>query len=209
MTFASKWEQLYADHLTRRQADGEIVSFSHEPITFKLAHRCTYTPDFLVVLPSGAVEIHEVKGFAREDAIVKFKVAAHANPWASFVMIRKKGKSNEWQEIMRFPAEIKPSDGTVPITAALAPKPKLIAVPQPPARMSYSTMMSMPDYAKILKMAAGDFISMRVKMKKSPSEMSALAGLPRANSWERLETGAQKLYYQRHVEALIRIMEKK
>lgn len=207
MTFASKWEQLYSDHLARLQADGVIASYAYEPITFKLAHRCTYTPDFLVVLPSGAVEIHEVKGFLREDAAVKFKVAAHSNPWATFVMIRKKGKTgNEWEEIMRFPSGIKPSDGTVPITAALAPKPRLIAVPKPPARMSYNAMMSMPDYAKVLKMTAGDFISMRTKMKKSPSEMSTLVGLPHSNSWEKLETGAQKLYHQRHVEAILRLL---
>ena len=206
MSFASKWEQLYSDHLARLQADGVIASYAYEPITFKLAHRCTYTPDFLVVMPSGSVEIHEVKGFLREDAAVKFKVAAHANPWCTFVMIKKKGKTGDaWQEMMRFPACIKPSDSTIPITEALAPKPKLVAVPKSPARMSYATMMANPEYAKVLKMAAGDFISMRKKQGKSPVEMSNLVGLPHPNSWEKLESGAQKLYHQRHVEAIMRL----
>ena len=206
MSFASKWEQLYSDHLARLQADGVIASYAYEPITFKLAHRCTYTPDFLVVLPSGAVEIHEVKGYLREDAAIKFKVAAQNNPWATFVMIKKKGKTgHEWQEMMRFPACIKPSDSTIPITEALAHKPKLVAVPKTPARMSYSAMMAKPDYEKILKMAAGDFISLRKKLGKSPVEMSNLVGLPHSNSWAKLESGAQKLYHQRHVEAIMRL----
>lgn len=206
MSFASKWEQLYSDHLARLQSDGVIASYAYEPITFKLAHRCTYTPDFLVVLPSGSVEIHEVKGFLREDAAVKFKVAAHANPWATFVMIKKKGKTgHEWQEMMRFPAQVNVPDSTVPITESLAPKPKLLAVPKTPARMSYSAMMARPEYVKIMKMAPGDFVNLREKLGKSKVEMSSLVGLPHANSWEKLESGAQKLYHQRHVEAIMRL----
>ena len=206
MSFASKWEQLYSDHLARLQSDGVIASYAYEPITFKLAHRCTYTPDFLVVLPSGSVEIHEVKGYLREDAAIKFKVAAQNNPWATFVMIKKKGKTgHEWQEIMRFPAQVNVPDSTVPITEALALKPKLVAVPKTPARMSYSAMMAKPDYAKIMKMAPGDFVNLREKLGKSPVEMSNLVGLPHPNSWAKLESGAQKLYHQRHIEAIMRI----
>lgn len=65
---------------------GAIMSYWREPIKLRLAGRTWYTPDWLVSLPTGehgippAPEIVEVKGFMRDDAAVKLKVAANLYP---------------------------------------------------------------------------------------------------------------------------------
>ena len=101
MKFASKWEEQYRNMLELKYRAGEILAYAYESITFRLAPKTTYTPDFLVVLPDGKVQIHEVKGFAREDAIIKFKVAAQQNPWFEFIMV-KKSKTEGWVEMLHF-----------------------------------------------------------------------------------------------------------
>ena len=93
-TGMNKLEQDYALYLEGERAAGNIVGWVFEGMTFKLAYRTTYTPDFLVVTKDG-FEIHETKGFLRDDANVKFKVAAEKFPWFRFKMVfRKKG---EWE----------------------------------------------------------------------------------------------------------------
>jgi hypothetical protein len=72
-----------------------------QAVTLKLAHDTRYTPDFMVV-HAGAVEFHEVKGFMREDAHVKIKVAARLFPWARFIVVRKTGATGWTRE------EVKP-----------------------------------------------------------------------------------------------------
>jgi hypothetical protein len=69
-------------------------------VTLKLADDCRYTPDFVTY---GGTYVHfwEVKGYWRDDARVKIKVAARLFPWAKFTAVQRiKG---EW----RF-EEIKP-----------------------------------------------------------------------------------------------------
>ncbi len=74
-------ERRYADHLNLRLAAGELDRWDYEPVTLKLAPRTTYTPDFRVILPDGTEEYHETKGFMRDDAHVKLKVAATQHPY--------------------------------------------------------------------------------------------------------------------------------
>lgn len=74
-------ERRYADHLNLRLAAGELDRWDYEPVTLKLAPRTTYTPDFRVILPDGTEEYHETKGFMRDDAHVKLKVAAAQHPY--------------------------------------------------------------------------------------------------------------------------------
>jgi hypothetical protein len=45
-------------------------------ISLKLGDDCRYNPDFLVINTDGQLQAHEVKGFMREDALVKLKTAA-------------------------------------------------------------------------------------------------------------------------------------
>ena len=61
-------------------------------VTLKLANDTRYTPDFFVIgSQSGQVVAKEVKGFFRDDAKVKIKVAARMFPWISFELVRKDG----------------------------------------------------------------------------------------------------------------------
>ena len=77
----NRLEARYAELLDARQAAGEVAEWHFEALTLKLARDTRYTPDFMVVLPDGTVELHEVKGFMREDAHVKLKVCALAFPF--------------------------------------------------------------------------------------------------------------------------------
>jgi hypothetical protein len=75
----NKTEARYSAHLAMRP---DIVWHSFEGMKFRLADKTWYTPDFTVMLASGVIELHEVKGFWRDDARVKIKVAASPTPAA-------------------------------------------------------------------------------------------------------------------------------
>lgn len=66
-----------------------------QSITLKLADDCRYTPDFWAVIVQGTFTFYEVKGFWRDDARVKIKVAARTFPWAEFVAVQRIKK--EWK----------------------------------------------------------------------------------------------------------------
>jgi len=87
----NKTEQSYEAHLKRRQLAGEILEFKFEAVKLRLADKTFYTPDFLVVLPDGLMELHEVKGFWEDDARVKIKVAATTFWMFSFFGVQKSG----------------------------------------------------------------------------------------------------------------------
>lgn len=83
------------DWLAPMRAAGAIAQYDFEAIRLRLAPRTTYTPDFAVWLPDGRLELHEIKGgFAREDAMVKLKVAARLYPAVRFVLAR--WRRGEW-----------------------------------------------------------------------------------------------------------------
>ena len=71
----NKLEARYSELLSARKHAGEIVAWSYEAIKFKLADNTFYTPDFMVTFDDH-IEIHETKGFRREDAMIKIKVCA-------------------------------------------------------------------------------------------------------------------------------------
>lgn len=89
-------EARYAEILERKRLAGEIKRYEFEKIKFNLADKTTYTPDFYVVFP-GHIEFHEVKGFLREDANVKFKIAAEMFPEFRWVMVRWRNKKTGWE----------------------------------------------------------------------------------------------------------------
>ncbi len=78
----NKLEAKYAQHLEIRKHGGHILWYSYEAIKFKLADKTYYTPDFIVMTSTGALEAHEVKGFWEDDARVKIKCAAAKFPFA-------------------------------------------------------------------------------------------------------------------------------
>ena len=206
MKFASKWEEQYRNMLELKYRACEILAYEYESITFRLAPKTTYTPDFLVVLPDGKVQIHEVKGFAREDAIVKFKVAAQQNPWFEFIMV-KKSKTEGWVEMLHF-------NSTYPQTEIISvndhhPQKKDSKQKQVIAKkkLTYAEMLKKPDYAVVMKMKPEELKKLRLKLGESILGMAMRVGLPTKEDWERLENGSHKLYYQRHIEAIMRMMK--
>jgi len=90
-------EKRYAAVLDARLLAGEIAWYVFESITLKLADDTRYTPDFAVMLSDGSFEFHEVKGFALEDSVVKWKVAGERFPFVfRMIWVRKKADGGGW-----------------------------------------------------------------------------------------------------------------
>lgn len=82
-------ERDYAAILESRRQSGEIAMWMYDAISLRLARSTFYHPDFLVMLPDGTLQIHETKGFMRDDAAVKLKTAAAIFPFLSFFLVTK------------------------------------------------------------------------------------------------------------------------
>lgn len=76
----NKLEAKYSEYLDQCQLAGMISLWRYESEKLRLADKTWYLPDFKVILPDGLIEFHEVKGFWRDDARVKIKVAAEQFP---------------------------------------------------------------------------------------------------------------------------------
>lgn len=77
----NKTEAEWCRGLEARKLAGEVAWFGYEAIKVRLADSTFYTPDFLVMLANGELELHEVKGaFVMDDARLKFKVVAEHFP---------------------------------------------------------------------------------------------------------------------------------
>ena len=88
----NKTETKFSIYLDQLKAMGEIREWRFEPFKFILSHSVkgkrratTYTPDFLTV--GKEFTLYEVKGFMRDDAAVKIKVAAEMFPWFDWVLV--------------------------------------------------------------------------------------------------------------------------
>lgn len=95
--YKSKLEAQYAQYLDALKYGKELRTWVYEPLKFRLADRCWYTPDFLVVQNDGALELHEVKGWMREDANVKLKVVARLFPWFTFKLVTRSRHLYIWR----------------------------------------------------------------------------------------------------------------
>jgi len=60
-----------------------------QSVTLKLAFDCRLTPDFSYIDENGRMTLEDVKGFQREDALIKMKVAARLFPFFRFVIVKK------------------------------------------------------------------------------------------------------------------------
>jgi hypothetical protein len=88
----NRTETAYAGLLEARRLAGDVLWYEFEGMTLRLARRTHYRPDFPVLTPTG-LQFHEVKGFMRDDAWLKLKMAARAFPFQFIVVRRTKG---EW-----------------------------------------------------------------------------------------------------------------
>jgi hypothetical protein len=91
----NKLERAFLGHL-RAICEGSGAQIYPQSITLKLANGCRFTVDFVAAagrLPEMSMcKAYEVKGFMRDDAAVKLKVAASLYPWIAFHLVtRKKG----------------------------------------------------------------------------------------------------------------------
>lgn len=91
----NKLEARYAQQLEARKIAGEILWYKYEAVKLRLADNTFYTPDFAVMLANGELEMHETKGFMRDDAAVKIKVAAALYPFR-FVLCCHRNKTEGW-----------------------------------------------------------------------------------------------------------------
>lgn len=89
----NKTEAAYEAMLTMLQHAGEVAWFKFEGIKLRLADNTFYTPDFAVMLASGQMELHEVKGFWQDDARAKIKIAAELYPFR-FLAAKPKAKKD-------------------------------------------------------------------------------------------------------------------
>ncbi len=91
-TSMNQTERKYALYLTTLQRSGQILRWDFEAEKLRLAEKTFYSPDFRVIMPDGTIQFHEVKGFWRDDARVKIKVAAYSHPYKFIaVSATKKG----------------------------------------------------------------------------------------------------------------------
>jgi hypothetical protein len=92
----NRTEAEYASVLESRKLAGEIVGWRYEAYKLRLADNTHYTPDFVVQLTTGEIELHETKActaagkfLCQDDAKVKIKVAAEQYPEFRFIMCGK------------------------------------------------------------------------------------------------------------------------
>jgi hypothetical protein len=90
----NKLESRFACQLEAWRLSGEIMEWRAFPSALSLARRCVYHPDFFARFPDGTEVMYEVKGFMREDAAVKLRVAADKFRMYKFVVVRF--KNHEW-----------------------------------------------------------------------------------------------------------------
>jgi hypothetical protein len=94
----NKTERAFAEMLDQSLRYEQISGWRREPVKFRLAGRTWYTPDFVVCpawSPNTPRYIFEVKGFMRDDASVKLKVAAELYPCFRWFLVRREGR-NGW-----------------------------------------------------------------------------------------------------------------
>jgi hypothetical protein len=80
----------------------EVMDVWREPFAFRLAGRTSYRPDFLLRVDStGPLQIWETKGFMRDDAAVKIKVAAEMYGCFEFVLATKQRRRWDCRAVTR------------------------------------------------------------------------------------------------------------
>ena len=88
----NRLEASYAKHLESRKHAGEVAAYWFEAMALRIGDRCFWHPDFCVCLADGAIELHDTKGFCRDDAMVKAKAVADKYPFTIYFVYFKKGQ---------------------------------------------------------------------------------------------------------------------
>lgn len=93
----NKTEAAYSVYLEGLRTAGEIIRWDFEAERLRLADGAYYCPDFRIILPDGTIEFVEVKGFMREAAHLRIKVAAELHPYTFRLVRRMRGG---WDEVL-------------------------------------------------------------------------------------------------------------
>jgi hypothetical protein len=86
-------ELAYAKHLDLLKLAGEVRWWAFNAVRLRIADGqkvAWYRPDFFIEFADGTLAFHETKGFEREAAMVRLKVAAGIVP-IPFVLVKKDG----------------------------------------------------------------------------------------------------------------------
>lgn len=93
----NKTEAAYAIRLEQQRFLGAIKDFWFQAVTLKLGFDTRYTPDFLIQMPDGSLELHDTKGWDTEPAAaVKERVSSSMFPLFVFKEVRQHG--GDWKE---------------------------------------------------------------------------------------------------------------
>ena len=93
----NRWEQEWID-LVSLWANHIVMPHS---MKLKLASGCWYEPDVMLWhTETKSLTAYEIKGFARDDAIVKLKVAARTYPWIEFWLVWRENGAWKYQRIL-------------------------------------------------------------------------------------------------------------
>jgi hypothetical protein len=95
--YRSKWEAERADYHEAHRRAGLIRDWRYEAVRLKLADGAWYKSDFLVWATDGSLWLEEVKGFWREAARVRYKVAVSQYPMFGFTVVSK--QKGQWVEL--------------------------------------------------------------------------------------------------------------
>ena len=94
----NKTEAAYERDLRDAMSLGDILWYRFEGLKLRLADNTFYTPDFAVMAADGVIECHEVKGFWRDDARAKIKIAADQYPFRfKAVQAEAKKRGGGWK----------------------------------------------------------------------------------------------------------------
>lgn len=87
----NKTERQRAIELETMRRTGQIAAWWYEALTLKLADDLRYTPDFLIQENDGTLRLEETKGFWRDDAKAKTKMAAKLFPFPLRALRKENG----------------------------------------------------------------------------------------------------------------------
>lgn len=89
----NKLEVAFSRILDEGVRDGTFDRWDYEPVSLRLGKNTFFIPDFRVIFADGSETYYEVKGFWREDARAKIKIAASVHPYRFVAVRRERG---EW-----------------------------------------------------------------------------------------------------------------
>lgn len=100
----NKTEEAMSRELESLKDDGKITRWRFESVKIRLADRTWFTVDFQLWIPDGRIVMLETKGWLRDDAAVKFKVAREMYPEYIWVMYRR--DHGRWNRIYGNPIDV-------------------------------------------------------------------------------------------------------